>query len=48
MISIKLKYKNMEDNISIEPTKFIGDLVEVALKKFNTFIFIHCDIRMKT
>ena len=44
MISIKLKYKNMEDNISIEPTKFIGDLVEEALKKFNTFIFSMEDI----
>ena len=44
MISIKLKYKNMEENISIEPNKSIGDLVEKALSKFNSFIFSMEDI----
>jgi len=34
----------MEENISIEPNKSIGDLVEKALSKFNTFIFSMEDI----
>ena len=44
MISIKLKYKNMEDIISIESSSYIGELVEKAISKFNTFIFAIEDI----
>ena len=44
MMSIKLKYKNMEEDISIDSTSYIGELVEKALSKFNTFIFSIEDI----
>ena len=44
MISIKLKYKNMEDIISIESSSYIGELAEKAISKFNILIYSIEDI----